>query len=175
MLLWLRMVGRTRSDRVSLLMPSQCGHPNKQDHSLQASSRPPFMYQLLNTSRCPVAGLINAAPGKKNNSLQIASRQVEAMVKSKMSQREYIILCLEDTCDWSNASTRRIVQQARAASSWLVTLRWHCPATCRVSSPLSPAFFVLRCLSYTCLDEPFSDKRNASLLPLRPTPPCRAP
>lgn len=30
-----------------------------------------------------------------------------------MQQKEYIILCLEDCSDWSNATTRRIVMQVR--------------------------------------------------------------
>jgi hypothetical protein len=34
------------------------------------------------------AGLISPAPGKKNALLQTASKQVEAMVLSKMAQRE---------------------------------------------------------------------------------------
>ena len=54
-------------------------------------------------------GLISAAPGKRNSSLQNSSRQVEAMVRAKMDQKEYIILCLEDSNDWSNATTRRLV------------------------------------------------------------------
>ena len=36
------------------------------------------------------------------------------MVRTKMEQREYIILCLEDSNDWSNATTRRLVMQVRA-------------------------------------------------------------
>eukprot|EP00877_Chromochloris_zofingiensis_P009448 jgi/Chrzof1/4757/Cz14g25040.t1 len=56
-------------------------------------------------------GLISAAPGKKNAALQTAAQQVEAMVKHKMQQREYIIMCLEDTSDWNNATTRKIVMQ----------------------------------------------------------------
>jgi hypothetical protein len=59
-------------------------------------------------------GLISAAPGKKNISLQTASKQVETMVKQKMAQPEYIIMCLEDTSDWNNATTRRTVMQVRA-------------------------------------------------------------
>jgi len=57
------------------------------------------------------AGLISAAPGKRNQALQTAARQVEAMVQQKMSQQEYIILCLEDSSDWNNATTRRTVMQ----------------------------------------------------------------
>jgi len=56
-------------------------------------------------------GLISAAPGKKNGTLQGYSRQVESMVRGKMEQQEYIILCLEDTNDWSNATTRQLVMQ----------------------------------------------------------------
>ena len=54
-------------------------------------------------------GLISAAPGKRNSALQNSARQVEAMVRAKMDQKEYIILCLEDSNDWSNATTRRLV------------------------------------------------------------------
>lgn len=64
---------------------------------------------------CP-AGLISAAPGKKNGALQEAARQVEAMVIQKMSQPEYIIMCLEDSSDWNNATTRRIVMQVGSIS-----------------------------------------------------------
>ena len=35
------------------------------------------------------------------------------MVRTKMEHKEYILLCLEDTNDWSNATTRRLVMQAR--------------------------------------------------------------
>lgn len=62
-------------------------------------------------------GLISAAPGKKNSALQIAARQVEAMVVEKMSQPEYIILCLEDSSDWNNATTRRTVMQVGSSSA----------------------------------------------------------
>lgn len=34
-------------------------------------------------------------------------------VRAKMEQKEYIILCLEDSNDWSNATTRRVVMQVR--------------------------------------------------------------
>ena len=56
-------------------------------------------------------GLISAAPGKKNEKLQGFSTQVEAIVKAKIEQREHIILCLEDSNDWTNATTRRLVMQ----------------------------------------------------------------
>jgi hypothetical protein len=65
------------------------------------------------------AGLISAAPGKRNTTLQNSARQVEAMVRQKMEQKEYIILCLEDSNDWSNATTRRLVMQV---CGWL----WLC-------------------------------------------------
>jgi hypothetical protein len=39
----------------------------------------------------------------------MASQQVEHMVLQKMQTPEYIILCLEDSSDWSNATTRRLV------------------------------------------------------------------
>lgn len=56
-------------------------------------------------------GLISAAPGRRNSTLQNSAKQVENMVRSKMEQKEYIILCLEDSNDWSNATTRRLVMQ----------------------------------------------------------------
>lgn len=67
-------------------------------------------------------GLISAAPGKKNAVLQTASRQVEDMVLQKMMQKEYIILCLEDTSDWGNATTRRLVMQVDPALSRTVVV-----------------------------------------------------
>lgn len=39
------------------------------------------------------------------------------MVRLKMEQKEYIILCLEDSNDWSNATTRRLVMQASTAAA----------------------------------------------------------
>lgn len=36
------------------------------------------------------------------------------MVRLKMEQKEYIILCLEDSNDWSNATSRRMVMQVSA-------------------------------------------------------------
>jgi len=57
-------------------------------------------------------GLISAAPGRKGaGGAQAASRAVEALVRSKMERRDFIILCLEDTSDWGNATTRRLVAQ----------------------------------------------------------------
>jgi hypothetical protein len=67
-------------------------------------------------------GLISAAPGRKNAGLQTAARQVEAMVRQKMAQREYILLCLEDTSDWNNATTRRIVMSVDPALSRTVVV-----------------------------------------------------
>ena len=64
----------------------------------------------LPTHKCG-AGLISAAPGRRNGALQNSAKQVEAMVMAKMACQEYIILCLEDTSDWSNATTRRMVMQ----------------------------------------------------------------
>ncbi len=57
------------------------------------------------------AGLIAAAPGRRNSQLQNSSKAVEGMVRQKMDQKEYILLCLEDTNDWSNATTRRLIMQ----------------------------------------------------------------
>ncbi|KAK9850978.1 hypothetical protein WJX84_009933 [Apatococcus fuscideae] len=56
-------------------------------------------------------GLIAAAPGRRNSQLQNSSKAVEGMVRMKMEQKEYILLCLEDTNDWSNATTRRLIMQ----------------------------------------------------------------
>ena len=65
----------------------------------------------LRLSSVCFAGLISAAPGRRNSIMQNSAKQVEGMVRMKMEQREYIILCLEDTNDWSNATTRRLVMQ----------------------------------------------------------------
>lgn len=56
-------------------------------------------------------GLIAPAPGPKNRALQVQARAVEALVRAKMQHKEFIILCLEDCSDWSNATTRRVVMQ----------------------------------------------------------------
>ncbi|XP_020106778.1 dynamin-like protein ARC5 [Ananas comosus] len=56
-------------------------------------------------------GLILPAPGRKNRVLQGQARAVEALVRAKMQHKEFIILCLEDCSDWSNATTRRVVMQ----------------------------------------------------------------
>lgn len=42
---------------------------------------------------------------------QSQARAVEALVRTKMHHKEFIILCLEDSSDWSNATTRSIVMQ----------------------------------------------------------------
>ncbi|KAL0384513.1 UNVERIFIED_CONTAM: Dynamin-like protein ARC5 [Sesamum radiatum] len=56
-------------------------------------------------------GLIAPAPARKNRALQTQARAVESLVRAKMQHKEFIILCLEDCCDWSNATTRRVVMQ----------------------------------------------------------------
>ncbi|XP_021896544.1 dynamin-like protein ARC5 isoform X2 [Carica papaya] len=56
-------------------------------------------------------GLIAPAPGQKNRALQGQARALESLVRAKMQHKEFIILCLEDCSDWSNATTRRVVMQ----------------------------------------------------------------
>ncbi|KAL3620910.1 ARP2/3 actin-organizing complex subunit Arc5 [Castilleja foliolosa] len=56
-------------------------------------------------------GLIAPAPARKNRALQNQARAVESLVRAKMQHKEFIILCLEDCSDWSNATTRRLVMQ----------------------------------------------------------------
>ncbi|XWS39689.1 hypothetical protein CRYUN_Cryun18bG0076500 [Craigia yunnanensis] len=56
-------------------------------------------------------GLIAPAPVRKNRALQSQARAVESLVRTKMQHKEFIILCLEDCSDWSNAMTRRVVMQ----------------------------------------------------------------
>lgn len=50
------------------------------------------------------------------------------MVRMKMDQKEYIILCLEDSNDWSNATTRRLVMQVclglEGRRAGLLSLPW---------------------------------------------------
>ena len=67
--------------------------------------------RLRQSPLCDDAGLISAAPGRRNSMMQNSAKQVEGMVRLKMEQKEYILLCLEDTNDWSNATTRRLVMQ----------------------------------------------------------------
>ncbi|PIA47559.1 hypothetical protein AQUCO_01400301v1 [Aquilegia coerulea] len=56
-------------------------------------------------------GLTAPTPGRRNRSLQGQARSVESLVRAKMQHKEFIILCLEDCSDWSNATTRRVVMQ----------------------------------------------------------------
>ncbi|KAK9096216.1 hypothetical protein Sjap_021713 [Stephania japonica] len=56
-------------------------------------------------------GLTAPTPGRRNRALQGQSRSVESLVRAKMQHKEFIILCLEDCSDWSNATTRRVVMQ----------------------------------------------------------------
>ncbi|KAI4296319.1 hypothetical protein L6164_036287 [Bauhinia variegata] len=56
-------------------------------------------------------GLVAPAPGRKNRAVQAQARAVESLVRAKMQHKEFIILCLEDSSDWSNATTRRVVMQ----------------------------------------------------------------
>ncbi|KAG2491621.1 hypothetical protein HYH03_009992 [Edaphochlamys debaryana] len=56
-------------------------------------------------------GLITPAPGKKNCAVQMCASQVEEIVRTKAQVPEYVILCLEDCSDWTNATTRRLVMQ----------------------------------------------------------------
>ena len=58
--------------------------------------------------------------------MQNSAKQVEGMVRMKMEQREYIILCLEDTNDWSNATTRRLVMQVCTGPVCTVKLHQSC-------------------------------------------------
>ena len=65
--------------------------------------------------------------------------QVEAMVQAKMSTPEFIILCLEDSNDWSNATSRRMVMQvlplAAPAGSACTALQAPAPYQACVGSP----------------------------------------
>ena len=65
--------------------------------------------------------------------MQNSAKQVEGMVRMKMEQREYIILCLEDTNDWSNATTRRLVMQVCTGFVFTVYLHQICK-TCSMTA-----------------------------------------
>ncbi|XP_074280685.1 dynamin-like protein ARC5 [Silene latifolia] len=56
-------------------------------------------------------GLTVPAPARKNRAPQAQASAVESLVRAKMQHKEFIILCLEDCSDWSNATTRRVVMQ----------------------------------------------------------------
>ena len=94
--------------------------------SIREKQRISIAAAALVTARCnavavPPTGLISAAPGRRNAALQQSAKQVENMVRNKMEQREYIILCLEDSNDWSNATSRRLVMQASQRGHRLCT------------------------------------------------------
>lgn len=55
------------------------------------------------------------------HSIKGQARAVESLVRAKMQHREFIILCLEDCSDWSNATTRRVVMQVCVIISFLST------------------------------------------------------
>lgn len=87
--------------------------PGRKNTNIQAAVR---------TRSCPSpASLTRDAPCSSAESSRAAalaryppsrqSRAVEALVRSKMERRDFIILCLEDTSDWNNATTRRLVLQ----------------------------------------------------------------
>ena len=63
--------------------------------------------------------------------MQNSAKQVEGMVRQKMEQKEYILLCLEDTNDWSNATTRRLVMQVCRLTQWFRgSWTWRCSVPC---------------------------------------------
>jgi hypothetical protein len=98
--------------------------PGKRNGQLQASARQVLCRtQLACPHPEPSSTVKHAAVGRTRrhqcllyiqceNSCKTLQLQVEGMVRAKMEQKEYIILCLEDSNDWSNATTRRLVMQA---------------------------------------------------------------
>ena len=67
--------------------------------------------------------------------MQNSAKQVEGMVRQKMEQKEYILLCLEDTNDWSNATTRRLVMQVCRLTQWnRDSWTWRCSVPCNVTN-----------------------------------------
>lgn len=72
-----------------------------------------------------------------NEDLKQASRQVEEIVREKISQPESINLCLEDNSDWVNATTRLIVLDVCPISPCAV------PRVQSSLPPQMPACFVL--------------------------------
>ncbi|XLR56284.1 hypothetical protein S83_006956 [Arachis hypogaea] len=48
---------------------------------------------------------------------QAHARAMESLVQAKMRHKEFIILCLEDCSDWSNATTRRVVMQVNCGTA----------------------------------------------------------
>ena len=103
-------------------------------------------------------GLISAAPGRRNHGLQASARAVEAMVRAKIEQREFIILCLEDCNDWSNATTRRLVMQARVGRGWGLA-GWGAARAARRPLPFP---------------SPSTNPLHPLVLPSRSTPTCPA-
>jgi len=48
----------------------------------------------------------------EQRALIASAREAERLVVNKMRCEDYIILCVEDTCDWKHGATREIIQKA---------------------------------------------------------------
>lgn len=82
--------------------------------------------------------------------MQNSAKQVEGMVRMKMEQREYIILCLEDTNDWSNATTRRLVMQVphvQCPDAWLIHTGSHGPCSAQSTDTMCIIAATVPCLA----------------------------
>jgi hypothetical protein len=58
-------------------------------------------------------GMLHPPKGKhltpQQRGLAMAAKEAESLVMSKISCKDYIILCVEDTTDWKHATTRNVV------------------------------------------------------------------
>lgn len=116
-------------------------------HCFQPSAQPgPGCKPYQHARRCrgycephAVAGLMSIPDSSDNEDLKQASRQVEEIVREKISQPESINLCLEDNSDWVNATTRLIVLDVCPVPSCAV------PRVQSSLPPQMPACFVLCC------------------------------
>lgn len=61
-----------------------------------------------------LTGLFSPAGGDREESTQDDADQVKEMIRTKISQKEYTILCLESQDDWANAPTRGFVKKVPA-------------------------------------------------------------
>ena len=61
-------------------------------------------------------GMIHPPKGKQltpqQRALAMAAREAEDLVMNKISCKDYIILCVEDTTDWKHATARNVVMRA---------------------------------------------------------------
>lgn len=85
--------------------------PGRKNTNIQAAVRPLHLPLSLAPPLPHPTPSSTHSPSPPTPTRPSQARAVEALVRSKMERRDFIILCLEDTSDWNNATTRRLVLQ----------------------------------------------------------------